>query len=212
MDRVSDVRCTQAGRVLGAAPQSPRIGGDWMCRTHITAYTVPVSSHTDRANRHRARWPRHSTANQPPLGAFTLAFDKDKMIISLPHVLRPRTVAAQPEHSLDASQIETFWEVVRFRECCRRYGDRAIECLVSPDGLSPRAFGLITILQSQMQPQLKGAATKTKLTGSRVERGDSGAAWETEIADRQLDGCHSVARRRRREMIAGEESLRRLVE
>jgi hypothetical protein len=70
------------------------------------------------------------------------------MIVRLPDVRRPRTVSAQPEHALDASQIETFWKVIIVSEWLRRDGDRAIGRLVSPDRLAPITFGLITILQS----------------------------------------------------------------
>ena len=133
--------------------------------------------------------------------AFIWVGDKDKTIICLPHVLRPRPVAAQPQHPLDAAYIEAVREVVVVSEYRRRDRDRAGGSLVSPHGLARRAFGLIAILQSQMRPQLKRAETKTELTGSRIELGAGGAAWEAEIADRQLDRWHGVRCRRRRDSI-----------
>src|SRR5262245_19118787 len=78
----------------------------------------------------------------PATDVAPLCLTKNEMIVMLPDVLRPRTVAAQPEHVLDASQIETFRKVVVFSQFLRRDGDGAAGRLVSPDGLSPIAFGL----------------------------------------------------------------------
>src|SRR5215510_10243441 len=103
------------------------------------------------------------------------------MIVSLPHMLRPRTVSTQPGLALDASEIESFWKVVILCELLRRDGDRAAWRLVLPQGLSPIAFWLIKVLQSQMRSQLKRAETKTERCCPRVDLGDAGASSEAQI-------------------------------
>ena len=78
---------------------------------------------------------------------------------------------------------------------------------MSPEGLSPIAFGLIRILQSHVGPQLKRAETKTELSRSLIDLGDGGAPRKAKIADGKFDGRHGVSSLRGSEMIASEESL-----
>ena len=133
------------------------------------------------------------------------------MIVRLPNVLISTTVSAQPQLALDASQIEAFRKVVIVSELLRGYRDRAARRLMLPDGLSPIAFGLITILQSQVRPQLKGAETKTERFCSPKDLDDGRALKEAQITDGQFDGHHGVTSRRGREMLAGEKPGCRLI-
>src|SRR3954451_22232428 len=117
------------------------------------------------------------------------------MIVRLPDVRRSGTIAAQPELALDASQIEPFRKLVIVGEWHRRDGDRAGWRLVLPLGLSPIAFGLITILQSEVGTKLERAESQTECPCSRIDLGAGGAIRKGEITDGELDGHHRVSRR-----------------
>ena len=133
------------------------------------------------------------------------------MNVRLPNVISSTTVAAQPQLALDASQIEAFRKVVIVSELLRGDRDRAAWRLMLPGGVSPIAFGLITILQSQVRPQLKWAETETERCCSRKDLGDGSALKEAKITDGQFGSHHGVTSRRGREMLAGEKPRCRLI-
>ncbi len=138
--------------------------------------------------------------------------DKDQLIISSPHVLWPSTVASQPEHTLDASQIQAVRDVLIVRAWRRRDGDGARWRLVAQDGLAPIPFRLITVLQAQVGSHLKRAERKTKRCCLRIDVGACGAVRKAKLANGQFHRGYRVARFRRRELIAREEGLARRID
>jgi hypothetical protein len=90
---------------------------------------------------------------------------EDEDILRAPEMLRPGAVASQPEHAVDAAQVESLGCVVVVRKGPGRDRHRARGCAVLGDWLANEPFGLVQKLQPEVGTKFQRTKRQIQIRG-----------------------------------------------
>lgn len=133
------------------------------------------------------------------------------MVTRRPYVFGAGAVAAQPQLTLNAPQVEPLGELVLRAEHGRHHRDRSAWRLVLGQRLPPEPLRLVKVLQAQVRRQLHRAQAQANLLRSGEDLGRGGALVKAQIGHRQLHGGQGAGNSLGGEQLAGEQRLGRFV-
>jgi hypothetical protein len=134
------------------------------------------------------------------------------VIILVPNVLGPRTIATQPQYTIDSAQVEALRNVVVFADMAGSNRQGTWWRLMLRAWMPDVTFRLITILKSEVRAKLKRTKSHAKLNCAFIDSVDRGPLREAEVGNCDLYGLKGRPALRSGEAFIGKQFQAGLVE